>query len=138
MDMKIHNKQYVIPADKFTWSKFERTECGPQGERQDACNNRVSSKSLIRMPWPLDSRFRALLSGIKFSQGNKSVAEVGQHKAVPLLAVASGCGPSACNASLMQAYVCQLRPSMPSFSRQRAAVHKKFVLPAKTCRNDDV
>jgi hypothetical protein len=29
--------------------------------------------------------------------------------AVPLLAVASGCGPSACKASLMQAYVCQLR-----------------------------
>ena len=46
MDMKIQNKKYVIPADKFTWSKFERTECGPQGERQDACNNRVSSKLL--------------------------------------------------------------------------------------------
>jgi len=46
MDMKIQDKKYVIPADKFTWSKIERTECGPQGERQDACNNRVSSKLL--------------------------------------------------------------------------------------------
>jgi hypothetical protein len=36
-----------------------------------------------------------LLSGIKFSQENKCVAEVGQHKALALLAVASGCGPSA-------------------------------------------
>jgi hypothetical protein len=45
----------------------------------------------------------ALLSRIRCLHGNKSVAEVGQHKAPPLLAVASGCGPSACNASLMQA-----------------------------------
>ena len=44
--MKIQNKKDVILADKFTWSKFERTACGPQGERQDACNNRVSRKSL--------------------------------------------------------------------------------------------
>ena len=58
------------------------------------------------------SRDSALLSGIEFSQGNKSVAEVGQHKALPLLAVASGCGPAACNASLMQAYVCQLLPAV--------------------------
>ena len=117
MDMKIQDKKYVIPAFKFTWSKFERTECGPQGERQDACNNQVSSKSLKAI---------YLISGWipsfahycpEFSQGNKSVAEVGQHKALPLLAVAYGCGPSACNASLMQAYVCQLRLFVPSFSR---------------------
>jgi hypothetical protein len=94
--------------------------------------------SSIAVPHIRHSRESALLSGIKFSQENKSVAEVGQHKAVPLLAVASGCGPSACNASLMQAYVCQLRHSMPSFSRQRAAVRTNFVLPAKTCRNDGV
>jgi hypothetical protein len=25
MDIKIQNRKYVIPADKFTWSKFERT-----------------------------------------------------------------------------------------------------------------
>jgi len=52
------------------------------------------------------TRESALLSGIKFSRENKSIAEVGQHKASPLLAVASGYGRSACNASLMQAYVC--------------------------------
>ena len=46
MDMKFQNRNHVISADKFTWSKFERTECGPQGERQDACNNRISSESL--------------------------------------------------------------------------------------------
>ena len=69
LDMKWQNNIYVIPADKFTWSKFERTKCGPQGERQDACNNRVSSKSLIRIPLkPLDSHFRALLSGIIFAE----------------------------------------------------------------------
>jgi hypothetical protein len=44
------------------------------------------------------TRESALLSGIKFSQENKSIAEVGQHKASPLLAVASGYGRSACNA----------------------------------------
>jgi hypothetical protein len=70
------------------------------------------------------SRECALLSGIKFSHGNNNLAEVGQHKALPLLAFASGCGPSACNASLMQAYVCQSRLSIPSFSRQHTAVRK--------------
>ena len=57
----------------------------------------------------------------KKSPNKGLVKEVGQHKALPLLAVACGCGPSACNASLMQAYVCQLRPFpfIPSFSRQR-------------------
>ena len=39
----------------------------------------------------LDACLRTLLSGIKFSKGNKSVAEAGQHKALPLLARVSAC-----------------------------------------------
>ncbi len=32
--------EYVRRAcDKIAWSDFERTKCGPQGERQDACSN---------------------------------------------------------------------------------------------------
>jgi hypothetical protein len=46
MNMKFEKEIHVIPADKFTWSKFERTKCGPEVERQDACNNRVSFESL--------------------------------------------------------------------------------------------
>jgi len=39
MDMKIRNRNHVIPADKYAWSMFERTKCGPKGERQEACSN---------------------------------------------------------------------------------------------------
>ena len=40
------------------------------------------------VPLTRHSRGSALLSGIKFSQVNKCVVEVGQHKALPLLASA--------------------------------------------------
>jgi len=29
------------PADKFAWSKFERTKCGPKGELQEVIRNRA-------------------------------------------------------------------------------------------------
>jgi hypothetical protein len=34
--MKFQKEIHVMAADKFAWSKFERTKCGPEGERQDA------------------------------------------------------------------------------------------------------
>ena len=36
---KIREKDTLHSRDKIVWSDFERTQCGPKGERQEAWSN---------------------------------------------------------------------------------------------------